>query len=157
MSFVLVYGLFSVFFFFKQKTAYEMRISDWSSDVCSSDLIDAAQKTRAIAECGIDRTLWRLDRIITRHSRSAGYTRTHWRAARHPHCARRRHAAGNRCSARHPRSTRRPRRSWCGISLALRHFIANAGKPLIEHALHIGLRDRSEEHTSELQSLMRIS
>src|SRR3546814_13936564 len=28
------------FFFFKQNTAYEMRISDWSSDVCSSDLID---------------------------------------------------------------------------------------------------------------------
>src|SRR3546814_7867853 len=28
------------FFFFKQKTAYEMRISDWSSDVCSSDLYD---------------------------------------------------------------------------------------------------------------------
>src|SRR3546814_3571829 len=31
---------FVVFFFFKQKTAYEMRISDWSSDVCSSDLSD---------------------------------------------------------------------------------------------------------------------
>src|SRR3546814_957578 len=30
--------LISFFFFFKQKTAYEMRISDWSSDVCSSDL-----------------------------------------------------------------------------------------------------------------------
>src|SRR3546814_8432851 len=30
-------------FFFKQKTAYEMRISDWSSDVCSSDLIACAQ------------------------------------------------------------------------------------------------------------------
>src|SRR3546814_7325264 len=30
--------LFIIFFFFKQKTAYEMRISDWSSDVCSSDL-----------------------------------------------------------------------------------------------------------------------
>src|SRR3546814_3591752 len=29
-----------VIFFFKQKTAYEMRISDWSSDVCSSDLFD---------------------------------------------------------------------------------------------------------------------
>src|SRR3546814_12803894 len=28
-----------IFFFFKQKTAYEMRISDWSSDVCSSDLL----------------------------------------------------------------------------------------------------------------------
>src|SRR3546814_18852935 len=32
----IVYFVF--FFFFKQKTAYEMRISDWSSDVCSSDL-----------------------------------------------------------------------------------------------------------------------
>src|SRR3546814_1272552 len=30
--------IFLFFFFFKQKTAYEMRISDWSSDVCSSDL-----------------------------------------------------------------------------------------------------------------------
>src|SRR3546814_9494077 len=30
--------LYIFFFFFKQKTAYEMRISDWSSDVCSSDL-----------------------------------------------------------------------------------------------------------------------
>src|SRR3546814_3557961 len=30
--------LYSFIFFFKQKTAYEMRISDWSSDVCSSDL-----------------------------------------------------------------------------------------------------------------------
>src|SRR3546814_17270926 len=30
--------LYCLFFFFKQKTAYEMRISDWSSDVCSSDL-----------------------------------------------------------------------------------------------------------------------
>src|SRR3546814_3747690 len=30
-----------IFFFFKQKAAYEMRISDWSSDVCSSDLPDA--------------------------------------------------------------------------------------------------------------------
>src|SRR3546814_2713912 len=34
--------LFSFFFFFKQKTAYEMRISDWSSDVCSSDLVQEA-------------------------------------------------------------------------------------------------------------------
>src|SRR3546814_7960452 len=35
--------LFGVFFFFKQKTAYEMRISDWSSDVCSSDLIELVE------------------------------------------------------------------------------------------------------------------
>src|SRR3546814_12397042 len=35
-----------MFFFFKQKTAYEMRISDWSSDVCSSDLLAANQAQR---------------------------------------------------------------------------------------------------------------
>src|SRR3546814_4672905 len=35
----------SCFFFFKQKTAYEMRISDWSSDVCSSDLPPAGDGT----------------------------------------------------------------------------------------------------------------
>src|SRR3546814_1604894 len=38
-------SVFLFFFFFKQKTAYEMRISDWSSDVCSSDLTDARQVT----------------------------------------------------------------------------------------------------------------
>src|SRR3546814_10296340 len=32
----------TLFFFFKQKTAYEMRISDWSADVCSSDLVVAS-------------------------------------------------------------------------------------------------------------------
>src|SRR3546814_3880328 len=37
------------FFFFKQKTAYEMRISDWSSDVCSSDLTAALQRASAPA------------------------------------------------------------------------------------------------------------
>src|SRR3546814_6229063 len=35
-----------LFFFFKQKTAYEMRISDWSSDVCSSDLDRHAGQVR---------------------------------------------------------------------------------------------------------------
>src|SRR3546814_15192204 len=35
-----------MFFFFKQKTAYEMRISDWSSDVCSSDLDGFINKFR---------------------------------------------------------------------------------------------------------------
>src|SRR3546814_5157910 len=37
---VVLLWLKYVLFFFKQKTAYEMRISDWSSDVCSSDLLD---------------------------------------------------------------------------------------------------------------------
>src|SRR3546814_18255354 len=43
----LIYSLF-IFFFFKQKTAYEMRISDWSSDVCSSDLADLSSLTTAV-------------------------------------------------------------------------------------------------------------
>src|SRR3546814_3454942 len=37
-----------IFFFFKQKTAYEMRISDWSSDLCSSDLLDSARLARVV-------------------------------------------------------------------------------------------------------------
>src|SRR3546814_2623450 len=47
-----------MFFFFKQKTAYEMRISDWSSDVCSSDLAtrinDARPKMIVSASCGVE-------------------------------------------------------------------------------------------------------
>src|SRR3546814_6319795 len=39
--------IFFLFFFFKQKTAYEMRISDWSSDVCSSDLLSQQLNTLA--------------------------------------------------------------------------------------------------------------
>src|SRR3546814_738315 len=39
-------------FFFKQKTAYEMRISDWSSDVCSSDLEDLQQRVVDLGDVG---------------------------------------------------------------------------------------------------------
>src|SRR3546814_13082902 len=39
-----------LFFFFKQKTAYEMRISDWSSDVCSSDLVSPALAGRVVLQ-----------------------------------------------------------------------------------------------------------
>src|SRR3546814_3069110 len=42
--------LICLFFFFKQKTAYEMRISDWSSDVCSSDLVVGLEHTYG---CGV--------------------------------------------------------------------------------------------------------
>src|SRR3546814_10171446 len=49
----------SVFLFFKQKTSYEMRISDWSSDVCSSDLtILAHPDHQADAEARRARYLW---------------------------------------------------------------------------------------------------
>src|SRR3546814_2839792 len=45
--------LFVLFFFFKQKTAYELRISDWSSDVCSSDL-GAVELAGAVTVAGSD-------------------------------------------------------------------------------------------------------
>src|SRR3546814_10616798 len=41
-----------LFLFFKQKTAYELRISDWSSDVCSSDLDFAVDGVDLRPECG---------------------------------------------------------------------------------------------------------
>src|SRR3546814_6527862 len=47
---MLLYVSTDVFFFFKQKTAYEMRISDWSSDVCSSDLPWVLQKMVLISK-----------------------------------------------------------------------------------------------------------
>src|SRR3546814_6050049 len=53
-------------FFFKQKTAYEMRISDWSSDVCSSDLDD--RRHVAIFERAVDR---RFQRRLFGHLRRA--------------------------------------------------------------------------------------
>src|SRR3546814_6986467 len=40
------------FFFFKQKTAYEMRISDWSSDVCSSDLVETVWFQKLVSSDG---------------------------------------------------------------------------------------------------------
>src|SRR3546814_16126495 len=59
------------FFFFKQKTAYEMRISDWSSDVCSSDLAHAQNAGRvehphrpAAAATAADRTATRAGRHV---------------------------------------------------------------------------------------------
>src|SRR3546814_2100407 len=47
-----LYVLF-VFFFFKQKTAYEMRISDWSSDVCSSDLVENLLGADRVDDIGV--------------------------------------------------------------------------------------------------------
>src|SRR3546814_2971519 len=50
MLYVLTFVL--LFFVFKQKTAYEVRISDWSSDVCSSDLAGQAWQKPAAAHVG---------------------------------------------------------------------------------------------------------
>src|SRR3546814_4299743 len=45
------------FFYFKQKTAYELRISDWSSDVCSSDLLDQLRLSSSMIEAFTTRSL----------------------------------------------------------------------------------------------------
>src|SRR3546814_3911979 len=126
------------FFFFKQKTAYEMRISDWSSDVCSSDLI-ASPTGRRRVRCS------HIEMIVRKE------TREHFRIAA--------------IFVSTPRATQ----------IALVFGLVAAGLRCIEHAgesLHAPTRgarqfarqteaavdrDRSEEHTSELQSRMRIS
>src|SRR3546814_9413914 len=59
-----MFGFF-VLFFFKQKTAYEMRISDWSSDVCSSDL---ARGTAAVRTSASRRTEGRADNAAARRT-----------------------------------------------------------------------------------------
>src|SRR3546814_15000260 len=67
-------SLWSLFFFFKQKTAYEMRISDWSSDVCSSDLLAVEHRaTEAlIASSGLRHALLRNGWYTENYTMSAG-------------------------------------------------------------------------------------
>src|SRR3546814_1061257 len=69
-SFFICCVMCTVFFFFKQKTAYEMRISDWSSDVCSSDLVRCSQgpgrsERRFVHHCHNRRFLFTPDRRST--------------------------------------------------------------------------------------------
>src|SRR3546814_10406656 len=111
----IVVDLLFCFFFFKQKTAYEMRISDWSSDVCSSDLQQWPPRWRGSLQDD-----WCRRRCGGRRSPSAACRRSAGRAWQHSR-------AGARCTLR----WRRDPPSRCSPS------------------------SRSEEHTSELQSLMR--
>src|SRR3546814_8703299 len=122
-------------FFFKQKTAYEMRISDWSSDVCSSDLYARSPPARFRAAGGCD-----------------GPPAPGRSPVPVPHSASR---PTGHASARPPRSSSGPVRGSSRPALPGRSAASSSadgrggcdGRP----------RDRSEEHTSELQSLMRIS
>src|SRR3546814_1064893 len=118
-------------FFFKQKTAYDMRISDWSSDVCSSDLgIIGALFLRFFRK-----SLWPDGRsAIHRFSASRGQVRDDGRTHRSDR-PRLRRCTPNPCSNAPP---------------ALRPC-QRSNRPVVLS------RGRSEEHTSELQSLMRIS
>src|SRR3546814_7441225 len=136
-----------LFFFFKQKTAYEMRISDWSSDVCSSDLVAAQTTPRAIQSRPI-------------HKRQTGRANTTHMGARlepegTPNMATTRArpmtAADSHAAFRHiPLSFQRARIwSTSHKPTALREYIENS-------SIHPPLA-RSEEHTSELKSLMRLA
>src|SRR3546814_9423661 len=65
-------------FFFKQKTAYEMRISDWSSDVCSSDL---GREPRRIVEAA-DRQIHILTALVEREAQRRPARRAEWEIGR---------------------------------------------------------------------------
>src|SRR3546814_6613310 len=112
------------FFFFKQKTAYEMRISDWSSDVCSSDLRGACQALQR-KDCRLP-ALWQQLAPMGR-----GYG-----------------AVARGCNGR-------VRGSPSGPPAPPSKRIARVPCRAAPPPPHC--RFRSEEHTSELQSLMRIS
>src|SRR3546814_1567988 len=121
-------------FFFKQKTAYEMRISDWSSDVCSSDLGHCTRHGCCCWRWYSPR--WRCPRLRSgwgRSPSSPSAANRCWRRSRSFPAIR---ASLRTCRRGWPR--RRPSRgsAW--------------SRPTAPSA-------RSEEHTSELQSLMRIS
>src|SRR3546814_3294808 len=104
-----------VCFFFKQKTAYEMRISDWSSDVCSSDLVmNALSALAACRAVGVD-----VAAVIPALARF--------------------------------RSVKR-RLELLGDARGVTVY-----DDFAHHPTAIATTLRSEEHTSELQSLMRIS
>src|SRR3546814_10172879 len=124
-AFDLVINAITVLFF-KQMTAYEMRISDWSSDVCSADL-----------------------RWHSRHGDRHGRLRT---AAGRRSAVRRLHLSGVR-SARIRSGTPAPSLCW--------RVLGTADAAFTMRGRHLRRPDaqpeRSEEHTSELQSLMRIS
>src|SRR3546814_5644549 len=113
-----------VFFFFKQKTAYEMRISDWSSDVCSSDRYERCNP--------LERRSHRSRRVRRPGKAGVGACETGGDPAR----TRRAGAL----SARR-RGDRRDPAQW-------RNEARLSWHPEL---------CRSEEHTSELQSIMRNS
>src|SRR3546814_20051003 len=72
---------FLCFFFFKQKTAYEMRISDWSSDVCSSDLFEFLNPDEArCSPSALAANPCRMRRIDT-EAVDQRIGQRHWRAA----------------------------------------------------------------------------
>src|SRR3546814_6532693 len=140
--------VFCFFFFFKQKTAYEMRISDWSSDVCSSDLgaVDFLP-TEKITD-GLDCRVLIIEIGLEMQFHSGLPYRL--RTSRMPFWFRIAAILDSATSSAKPESLKTTRVSTAGAS-SFRH----ATIPLARVST-VSL-DRSEEHTSELPSLMRIS
>src|SRR3546814_8637322 len=132
-----------VFFFFKQKTAYELRISDWSSDVCSSDLCLCAAR-RSAAGRGI---------VLRIEGRRAGGGATGGGPGGFACLEEQRHARFCRAGVRRDLRARRalPADRACRRADRLLRW------PRWLRRIQGRRRTRSEEHTSELQSLMRIS
>src|SRR3546814_3806340 len=128
--------MFLFFFFFKQKTAYEMRISDWSSDVCSSDL-GPAMKVFDTRLAGVKRI------EIPVFSDERGYFLESYQARRYEKLL------GLTASFVQDNSSRSRR----GVLRGLHYQNTHPQGKLVQ----VAHGERSEEHTSELQSLMRIS
>src|SRR3546814_5003542 len=131
-----------MFFFFKQTTAYEMRISDWSSDVCSSDLWSASARSVDPADPRPQARQLRLDVLVAAvqvvDAVDGGLARCH-----QPRQHQRRRCA--QVGRHHRRAAERF------------HPAHDRGVPLDADVRAQAQQFRSEEHTSELQSLMRIS
>src|SRR3546814_7734416 len=125
-----------MFFFCKQKTAYELRISDWSSDVCSSDLVAFDQGALDRAEkgaCGGDRRAVGAARAVSDDARQSADVDAERDRAAQARIGKQRVLD----LEQHAIEIERRRR----------------GQMDARHARDI----RSEEHTTELQSLMRLS
>src|SRR3546814_6990660 len=133
-------------FFFKQKTAYEMRISDWSSDVCSSDLLGdfgaAHLRFLAAVDGGEIEPFVRLDEI---DALAAGAGRIEDAEIE----------TGVAVSARRVAQPALDQK-LCGLQ-AVGHDQTPQDYPLLGNLAGWFQQMRSEEHTSELQSLMRSS
>src|SRR3546814_6259953 len=142
MTYVVV---ISYFFFFKQKTAYEMRISDWSSDVCSSDLIHHVARQVRRRQPVLHRWRQQVVGVSVNRSKSAHALTLLRRCVILTARGKARQAAS---FAAYPSAVRSPSRIRKGSLI-----IAAIGCRLQAAIRSI----RSEEHTSELQSLMRSS
>src|SRR3546814_3122343 len=136
-------------FFFKQKTAYEMRISDWSSDVCSSDLYEHALKLWEGLSQDLNYNVMFSQRGVLNLAHNQHDLRETWRRV---HANRLNGIDSEFLTAQQvqemvPIMDLRSGGRYPVLGASLQRRGGTARHDAV----------RSEEHTSELQSLMRIS